>query len=138
MQTIPCLHVLMATGVVLFHDPCQSSPNCPWPILRIQLREALGISHGSLRCHATASRHGIMCSCGSLYCLTICKQINFFTDFIKTLNTYKSMVKKNLQNLILFFLTSHCNYYEFNKTVNNISALLWHSAFLVDKTGLQI
>jgi hypothetical protein len=72
-----------------------------------------------------------MCSCGSLYCLTICKQINFFTDFIKTLNTYKSMVKKNLQNLILFFLTSHCNYYEFNKTVNNISALLWHSVLMV-------
>jgi len=56
----------------------------------------------------------------------------FFTDFIKTLNTnYKSMEKKNFKIWYYFFLTSHCNYYGFNKTVNNISALLWHSVLLV-------
>ena len=39
----PVLSVLMATGVVLFHNPSHTSPNCPWPSFLMNLRLVLSI-----------------------------------------------------------------------------------------------
>uniref|UniRef100_A0A6B0U000 Putative secreted protein n=1 Tax=Ixodes ricinus TaxID=34613 RepID=A0A6B0U000_IXORI len=44
---VPGLSVLMATGVVLFQRPSQTSPNWPWPSLRTNLSELRSISHWS-------------------------------------------------------------------------------------------
>ena len=49
MYTIPGINFLMATECGLFHIPCQYSPNCPWPILRILLRVDLGVSQAIWR-----------------------------------------------------------------------------------------
>ena len=44
---IPCFRLLIATGVVLFHKPSQTSPNCPCPSLRTNFKLFLSISHWS-------------------------------------------------------------------------------------------
>jgi len=46
-QGSPGFNVLIATGVVLFHRPSHTSPNCPCPNLRTNLRELRSISHWS-------------------------------------------------------------------------------------------
>ena len=45
---LPCLRLLIATGVVLFHKPSHTSPNCPCPSFLTNLRLDLSISHWSL------------------------------------------------------------------------------------------
>lgn len=48
---LPDFNVLMATGVVLFHNPSHTSPNCPDPSFLLNRRELLSISHWSrVRC----------------------------------------------------------------------------------------
>ena len=44
---LPCLRLLIATGVVLFHNPSQTSPNCPCPSLRTNFKLPRSISHWS-------------------------------------------------------------------------------------------
>lgn len=48
---LPDLRVFIATGVVLFHKPSHTSPNCPDPNLRTNFNELRSISHWSrVRC----------------------------------------------------------------------------------------
>lgn len=48
---LPDFSVLIATGVVLFQRPSQTSPNCPEPNFRTNFNELLSISHWSrVRC----------------------------------------------------------------------------------------
>ena len=63
----PGFSVLIATGVVLFHKPSQTSPNWPWPNLRTNLRLVLSISHWSL----------VVWDRSAVVGLSICSNINW-------------------------------------------------------------
>ena len=48
MLVEPVFSVLMATGVVLFHNPSQTSPNWPCPSFRMNFKLVRSISQWSL------------------------------------------------------------------------------------------
>jgi hypothetical protein len=65
----------MATGVVLFHRPSQTSPNCPCPSLRTNFKDERSISHWSrVLCDKPAVTGFSTCT-GNSFCQMFYKRI---------------------------------------------------------------